>query len=229
MSELHQPVFPRYTQPLYYPVPLNYRPRLNHHTRFRLPLIAIALITMCGGFIIAWLIAALAQPSARPSVERVPSFPSVHGYAVVAKPSISVELINQVLELYHSPARGKGQILYNYGVKYGIDPAYALAFFMHESTFGTQGVARVTRSLGNIRATPGHPSYQGYRLYHTWEEGFEDWYRLIATIYVDRWGLNTIDKIIPVYAPNSDHNDEAGYIRAVKYAVNRWRVGEIAV
>ena len=51
-----------------------------------------------------------------------------------------------MLETYHSPAVGKGQALYDLGVKYGIDPVYALAFFWHESRFGTTGEARVTYS-----------------------------------------------------------------------------------
>lgn len=155
--------------------------------------------------------------------------PSSQSYHVVGKPSISSQLINQVLDRYHSPARGKGQALYDLGVYYGIDPTYALAFFMQESEFGTKGVATVTHSLGNIRATDGHPQYDGYRLYNTWEEGFEDWYQLIANQYVNQWGLSTVDQIIPTYAPNADHNDEATYIRTVKLAVDRWRSGSIEV
>ncbi len=52
---------------------------------------------------------------------------------VVGPPSISVNQIEAVLKQYGSPASGKGQTLYDLGIKYGIDPAYALAFFVHES------------------------------------------------------------------------------------------------
>src|SRR5205807_606523 len=69
-------------------------------------------------------------------------------YRVLGKPTVDVTLINRVLLAYHSPAAGKGQALYDDGVKYGIDPVFALAFFLQESTFGTAGVARVTHSLG---------------------------------------------------------------------------------
>ncbi len=150
-------------------------------------------------------------------------------YSVVGPPTIDAQFINRVLAAYHSPASGKGQALYDDGVKYNIDPAYALAFFMEESTFGTQGVARVTHSLGNIRASGTEPSYQGYRLYATWEEGFEDWYRLIAQQYVETWNLKTVDQIIPVYAPTSDHNDEKAYIQNVKRAIDTWHKGIILV
>src|SRR5579859_850797 len=150
-------------------------------------------------------------------------------YSVSGPPTISADFINSVLDHYHSPASGKGQAMYDYGVKYGIDPVYALAFFMHESLFGTTGVATVTRSLGNIRYSDGYQDYEGYRKYRTWEEGFEDWYRLIADQYVGQWNLTTVDQIIPVYAPSSDNNDVAAYISAVKNAVDTWRSGQIEI
>lgn len=148
-------------------------------------------------------------------------------YKVAGAPTVSADFINQVLDVYDSPAQGKGQALHDLGEKYGIDPVYALAFFLQESRFGTTGVARVTLSLGNIRATHGYASYDGYRKYKTWEEGFEDWYKLIKEQYVQEWKLSTIDQIIPVYAPSSDHNDVDAYIQAVKSAVNSWRLGEV--
>ncbi|MDQ6662733.1 MAG: glucosaminidase domain-containing protein, partial [Chloroflexota bacterium] len=155
------------------------------------------------------------------------AFMQSQNYNLQGQPTIQVDFINKVLEHYHSPAAGKGQALYNDGLKYGIDPAYALAFFMHESTFGTRGVAAVTHSLGNIRVSKGYQGYQGYRAYRTWEEGFEDWYKLISQLYIGKWGLTTIDQIIPIYAPGSDNNDEAAYIQSVKQAVDTWRNGTI--
>lgn len=150
-------------------------------------------------------------------------------YSVRRQPTVSADLINRVLAYYHSPAAGKGQALYNDGVKYGIDPVYALAFFRHESMFGTSGVATVTRSLGNIRASEGYQEYDGYRKYRTWEEGFEDWYQLIAYQYVKQWGLTSVDQIIPVYAPSADNNDVTAYIESVKNAVDTWRNGYVVV
>src|SRR5919202_1805700 len=119
-------------------------------------------------------------------------------------PTISVAQIERVLAQYGSPAAGLGQKLYDLGVKYGINPAFALAFFVHESGCGTKGVARFTKSLGNIRWTPGFDSYEGYRNYSSWEAGMEDWYGLIRDQYVQQWGLSTVDAIIPVYAPSAD-------------------------
>jgi hypothetical protein len=39
----------------------------------------------------------------------------------------------------------------------------------------------------------------------------------------------TVDQIIPVYAPNSDRNDVAGYSAAIKSAVDTWRAGHLFV
>lgn len=153
-------------------------------------------------------------------------------YAVLGKPTLTVDFMNQVLTYYHSPAAGKAQALYDYGVKYGIDPAFALAFFMHESTFGTAGVAQTTLSLSNMRCVPEYPCYNsggGYAQFSSWEQGFEAWYKLIRNLYIAQWGKVTIDQIIPTYAPTSDGNDEAGYIASLKHAMDTWRAGVVQV
>src|SRR6266702_8912495 len=148
------------------------------------------------------------------------SFSASKEYSVLGDPSISADFINRILESYDSPAAGKGQALYDYGVKYGIDPVYALAFFMHESTMGTAGEARVSKSLGNIRCIPNHVCRDGYAWFDTWEQGFEAWYKLMRNLYVAQWGLITVDQIIPTYAPAADHNNEKGYIAALKHAID---------
>ena len=146
-------------------------------------------------------------------------------YDVRGRPSLSPAFVNQVLAAAHSPAQGTGRALYDLSVRYGIDDAYALAFFQHESMFGTTGVARVTHSLGNIKCRPGSSCFQGFRAYATWEAGYADWYDLIATLYIRQWHRVTVAEIIPMYAPASDGNDVAGYIRAVEQAVDHWRKG----
>ncbi|MDQ6643585.1 MAG: glucosaminidase domain-containing protein, partial [Chloroflexota bacterium] len=151
-------------------------------------------------------------------------------YSVVGKPSLSVDFMNKVLAYYHSPAAGKAQMLYDDGIKYGLDPAYALAFFMHESSFGTTGVARVTLSLSNMRCVPEYRCLQengGYAIFDTWDQSFEAWFKLIRNLYVGYWGRVTVDQIIPKYAPNSDNNNEAGYIASLKHTIDTWRAGII--
>jgi hypothetical protein len=153
------------------------------------------------------------------------------GNNVLGSPSISPEKIDAVLRQYNSPAAGFGKALYDLGVHYGIDPAYALAFFIHESSAGTQGVAAITKSIGNIRCTAGYDCYQtsgngSFRRYSSWEAGAEDWYKLIKDQYVTRWGLKTLEQIIPVYAPSADNNNPTGYIQQVANMVNSWRNGK---
>ena len=159
-------------------------------------------------------------------------------YSVLGKPSISADFINRILAANNSPAAGKGQNLYDLGVKYGIDPAFALAFFQHESSFGKAGEASSTLSLGNLRCIPdascvnqsGQQCQAGqscYASFPTWEAGFEAWYKLIRNLYVAVWGLTTVDQIIPKYAPNADHNDEAGYIAALKHELDVWHAGQL--
>ena len=120
-------------------------------------------------------------------------------YSVLGKPSLSVKFINKVLAAYNSPASGKGPALYALGVKYGIDPAFALAFFFHESTFGRNGEASSTLSLGNLRCIPdaacvntsGQPCQANqscYAAFPTWEAGFEAWYKLIHDLYIHDLG-----------------------------------------
>ncbi len=179
-------------------------------------------IVLCGMFL-AWVI------NNGKSLPANIEIGSTGPYNLEGSPTIDADFINKVLDHYDSPAAGKGKAMYDLGVKYHIDPTYALAFFMHESSFGKLGVARVTHSLGNIRTTEGYDDYQGYRKYKTWEAGFEDWYKLIRNLYLDQWQLATVDQIIPRYAPNYDNNDETAYINFVEHAVDTWRHGVVTV
>ena len=159
----------------------------------------------------------------------IPIAASSGPYSVLGKPTITANFINQVLSSYGSPAAGMGQQLYDLGVRYGIDPVYALAFFMHESLFGTTGEARVTKSLGNLRCIPTRPCIDqnrgGYAQMYSWVDGFEQWYKLIRNLYVAQWGRVTVDQIIPKYAPNSDGNNEAEYIATLKREIDAWHTG----
>ena len=151
--------------------------------------------------------------------------------SVLGPPTVSAAFINQVLSAYHSPAAGLGQALSDDGVSAGIDPVYALAFFMHESSFGTTGEARKTLALGNERCIPDRPCVDldrgGYAQMQSWEDGFRHWYALILTLYIKQWHRVTIEQIVPKYAPGSDGNDEAAYIAAIERAVDTWRQGEV--
>jgi hypothetical protein len=164
-----------------------------------------------------------------PLASKNPVPPQTGSYSVIGSPSISVDFINQVLAAYHSPAAGKGQALYDLGMQYNIDPVFALAFFMHESSFGTKGEAANSLSLGNLRCIPNFRCQDNFAWFNTWEDGFKAWYELIRNLYVAQWDLITVDQIIPKYAPEADHNDEAGYIAALKHAIDTWHANVIFV
>ncbi len=154
------------------------------------------------------------------------ALPGAH--AVIGAPTVNADKIAQVLKQYNSPAVGASQAIYDLGVKYQIDPAYALAFFIHESSAGTKGIAVTTKSLGNIRQTnnSGFEGYNGFRKYPSWEAGAEDWYKLIKNLYIGGWNLTTVEQIIPKYAPSEDNNNPASYINAVNTLVDSWRNGK---
>src|SRR6266702_4110389 len=184
-------------------------------------IVGLCLIAVIYGFLNMW------QTSPGKAVNTVNSTlhrieQEVKHSSVEGKPSLSAAFINQVLSAAGSKATGTGQALYDLSVKYGIDDAYALAFFQHESMYGTGGVARATLSLGNIRCSEGYICIEGYRAYSSWQEGYADWYRLIRNLYISQWGLSTVEQIIPKYAPGSD-NDVTGYISAVEKDVSTWR------
>jgi hypothetical protein len=180
----------------------------------------------------------LAQKPALPPISVVAPL-SLHmndaSYTVIGTPTISAGFIDRVLAAYGSPAAGSGQALYDLGVEYGIDPVYALAFFLHEDSFGETGIGAANHSLGNIRCSAGYRCQYGFRYYVTWADSYQDWYRLILNGYVRGQVTDsivghpcvTVDEIVPVYAPSSDHNDVIAYIAAIKYAVEMWRSGKL--
>lgn len=168
--------------------------------------------------------AASALPTPAPAgADRPALAPPTADHQVVAPPSVSAALIDQVLAEWNSPAAGQGALFYDLGVRYGIDPAYALGFYIHESGCGTLGVARFTMSIGNIRTTPGYRDYQGYRAYDSWEASIADWYKLIKELYVESWGKRTVAQIVPTYAPYGDNNDPPSYIANVQNLVDSWQ------
>ncbi|WP_160146033.1 glucosaminidase domain-containing protein [Dictyobacter aurantiacus] len=176
------------------------------------------------------------HPGAQPT--RIPGVPGAipaDGFTVVGDPTISAQQINAILAYYHSPAAGKGQVIYDLGVRYHIDPVVALAFFHHESSFGRAGEASHTHSPGNLRCIPDHPCVDkqrgGYAQFASWEDGFDAWYKLIHDLYVGQWKLTTVNQIISRYAPVKNPRDAAhrNYVTFINRDIALWRSGKIAL
>ncbi len=147
---------------------------------------------------------------------------------ITGEPTISAARIDEILRLYNSPAQGTGQIWIDEGIAYGINPVYALAFFMHESNLATNaewsGIKEdgsTTHNIGNIICAEYSRCYGRFRDYVDWQAGIHDWYRIIAEEYIAQRGLRTVEDIIPVYAPKNE-NDVTGYIASVRAYALQW-------
>jgi hypothetical protein len=150
------------------------------------------------------------------------------GYSVLGPPSISAQFIDQILCKYGSPACGTGQALYDLSQQYNIDDAFALAVFFNESTFGTQGEAQYTRSLGNLRPVSGEDfESDGYAGFNSWPDGYRAFYSLIAGPLYVQGGLTTPETILARYAPSDDSNDPQHYATVVESAMSMWRAGRV--
>jgi hypothetical protein len=166
-----------------------------------------------------------AQPAENIAIAQ--SLPGEH--SVIGPPTISAEDVEAVLREYNSPAVGSGQSWIDMGEKYGIDPAYALAFFIHESSAGTNpGWAGLkpgggsTHNVGNIICAGYASCFGRFRDYASWDEGIEDWYKLISKEYIGGRAVQTVEQIIPIYAPAFENNVNA-YVDAVVQMVEGWR------
>ncbi len=150
------------------------------------------------------------------------SMPPATGSSVIGSPSLTAAKIDQILGNAGSPAVGTGQTFYNDSLTYGIDDSVALAFFHHESGYGTSGAAVDTHNMGNIVCTDGYSCLGRFRAYSSWSAGIDDWYPLIKDVYISQ-GHTTVESIIPIYAPASDDNDCSAYISAVETDVQNWK------
>lgn len=140
--------------------------------------------------------------------------------SIAGPPTISPQVIDEVLTENGSPMAGMGQEFFDRCVAAGIDPAIALGFFSVESTYGTAGLATQNNNFGNIRSSAG-----GFRSYGSWMEGLDDWLNLMNKEYLPTDGFNaqSVDEVIPIYAPAFDGNNEGEYIGAVRSRVADWR------
>jgi N-acetyl-anhydromuramyl-L-alanine amidase AmpD len=144
--------------------------------------------------------------------------PPPTAYEVHGPPTISLAEFTSWLTLHGSPAIVERPASEYYGacVKAGIDPNFALAQFWHESQCGTDGVARTTKSWGNLRNSRGHAngSVPGpFALYSSWLMGLYDWITLWLTPPYQGLDMKTA---LEIYAPSSDGNNPDAYYVAVQ-------------
>lgn len=188
-----------------------------------------------------WLLVALApsqngtapgRSGLTPVLPHAPALPpppnsSPLAVALEGPPSLDADRVNGILAAYGSPLRGQGKTLVALSARYKVDDAVALAFFVMESRAGTQGEAVLTHSFGNLRPMPGAPSVDGYRYYDSWLEGATEWFRLIRSLYLDTLKLDTVEAIVPIYAPSADNNQPPVMVAGIHQLVACWR-GDVA-
>lgn len=145
----------------------------------------------------------------------------------VASPRIGQEQFRDILMRNGSPAAGLADTLFGVPMGYALDPAIALAFFAHESTYGKFGVAAKSLNWGNLRrGSRAYKTVGGFAYYRNWRESLTDWSEHILNRYVQR-GFTTVEAAIPIYAPSSDGNAPARYIAFVNAAVAGWQAAEL--
>jgi N-acetyl-anhydromuramyl-L-alanine amidase AmpD len=147
-----------------------------------------------------------------------PPAPPQTPYEVHGPPTISLAEFTSWLTLHGSPAIVERPASEYYGacVKAGIDPNFALAQFWHESQCGTDGIAKVTKSWGNLRNSRGHAngSVPGpFAKYDSWLMGLYDWITLWLTPPYQGLDMKTA---LTIYAPASDSNDPISYHTSIQ-------------
>lgn len=144
--------------------------------------------------------------------------------AFTSLPRISAGLFARVLSRNHSPAAHYAAQLATIPEAYNLDRAVALAFFRHESTYGTQGIAVRSLNWGNLRnGVRAYKIENNFAFYHSWADSLHDWCQLIKVRYIGR-GLLTVRHALPIYAPSSDGNAPQRYADQVCADVARWMV-----
>jgi hypothetical protein len=159
----------------------------------------------------------IGRPSDCPITVPVPHLPD-GDLTMTGASTITPEKINEVLKAYHSPAAGMGQYIYDQGLKHGINPAMALAFYVVESNCGTKGLAVKNKSWGNVRGDGPH----GYKPYDSIKDSLDQWYNLITHLYLGKFHTDKLAPVISHYSPNSDGNNESAYVHRVGQLVRQW-------
>jgi hypothetical protein len=94
-------------------------------------------------------------------------------------PCISLERFTAILEMAQSPLAPHSSEAYKILVSYGIDPAWALAYWNSLNDYGKRGNAGLTRNIGHVPMEHGdghgYSYYGGLVAYRTWIDGVLEW------------------------------------------------------
>jgi hypothetical protein len=149
--------------------------------------------------------------------------------------ALTLEQIQQILK--NAGRQGKNLLPYAQQIhdsahKFNINPLLALAFFQHDSGYGSAGAGKTCRNPGNISERTDKYKKSGAeglgrcdRIYggsHRWQafstygDGAQAQMWLLRTKYLDD-GLDSIEELVARYAPDGDgSNNEAVYVATIK-------------
>lgn len=144
-------------------------------------------------------------------------------YEIQSEPTMSVGDFQSALIHRMSPVAKYALESWDICVRHGINPAVALATFIHESNAGNQGIATETLNWGNLRSGPGeYKNENGFAYYASFLISLNDYCLLMKGSLYAGSGLKTVSQITPRYAPSADNNDPSGYAYAVNSMCQQW-------
>ncbi len=146
---------------------------------------------------------------------------------IARSPTITITEIDRVLQSVNSPMIPYEADIYASGVQYGIDPVFALAFWMKESREASDGsVAAPDHNPGYTEGLGNDPRCGRWACWPTWPEGIAGWFHYMRVFFINR-GIRTVESILPIYAPSSENNT-SGYIVFVLQHAATWRAESAA-
>jgi hypothetical protein len=165
------------------------------------PFLLLVLVLVVGGGVLSNTLAvvmgtdsSISSTSPMSSVNgqsgRVGTVASAGGYVVTVGNELTPAQINQLFKEHGSPAVGDGQVVYDLGVKYGLDDIYFPAWYLKETSMGKTGVASVNNPTGmgcsNLcpRCTGADGSGYNWCAFDTIPQGFEAWFKQTRERYV---------------------------------------------
>lgn len=151
--------------------------------------------------------------------------------STVAGVTIAEDIFALVLTNWSSPAAPDAKEIFAAIARRGVDPAFLLAIFWHESSGGTVGLAVGNKNPGNQRTSrtgagrPVETEKGQFIRFNTWLDGFDDLaFRLVDLSYVYiKENRRTIADIIYGFAPPADSNDTEAYIESVVKNMTTWQ------
>jgi len=148
---------------------------------------------------------------------------SVPSMSIVGVTSVTPAVADAVLAREGSPLAGQGGYICLEGRRAGIDPVFLLAVVALVDV--PNPLPDAAHNVGHVLAA-GQPATSGFRVYPSWRAGIAGWYELMRKLYVDRWGLRTLDAVWPVYAPGPREQveDQLGALEAM---VTAWRAESV--